>query len=129
MIVGIGAATGAAAGGSAVFFTPAAAGAAAATIIVLPVYYVTVMGINHHNKKAVMTEFNRRRLPLPSTLAPGETRTGSLFYPTVRSPGSLALAWSNDASSSTAAIPLEFLQALHVPVTRIDQTSKKISRK
>jgi hypothetical protein len=25
-----------------------------ATVVVLPVYYVTVLGINHNNKKAVM---------------------------------------------------------------------------
>jgi hypothetical protein len=130
MIVGVGAATGAAAAGAgAAYVSPAAAGAAAATIIVLPVYYATVLGINHHNKKAVTTEFNRRRLPLPLTLAAGETRTGSLFYPTVRSPGSLALAWSNDTSSSTAAISLEFLQALHVPVATKDHDSKQISTK
>lgn len=125
LIVGVGAATVSAAAGSSVFISAGVAGAAIATVVVVPVYYITVVAINHHNKKAVMTEFNRRRLPLPVTLAPGETRTGSLFYPMVRSPSSLGLAWSNDLDSSTAVLPLEFLEALHVPAAPADQASKQ----
>lgn len=127
LIVGVGAATVSAAAGSSVFISAGVAGAAIATVVVVPVYYITVVAINHHNKKAVMTEFNRRRLPLPVTLAPGETRTGSLFYPMVRSPGSLGLAWSNDLGSSTAVLPLEFLKALHVPAAPVDQAAKQSS--
>ena len=89
--------------------------AAAAAVVVLPVYYGTVLGINHHNKKAVMAEFSRRRLPLPLTLAPGETRTGSVFYPMVRAPHSLELNWSIDSASGQAELPLDFLHELHVP--------------
>lgn len=117
LIVGVGVATvSAAAGSGAVFIAPAVAGAAVATIVALPVYYLSVVGINHHNKKAVMTEFKRRRLPLPLTLAPGEARTGSLFYPMVRSPGSLSFYMSSESGATTAVLPLEFLHALHVPV-------------
>src|ERR1700733_11231373 len=117
LIVGVGAATvSAAAAGGAVFIAPAVAGAAVATIVALPVYYLSVVGINHYNKKAVMTEFKRRRLPLPLTLTPGETRTGSLFYPMLRSPDSLSLYMSSDSGTTTAVLPLEFLHALHVPV-------------
>ncbi|MGB8693295.1 MAG: hypothetical protein WCD08_07295 [Steroidobacteraceae bacterium] len=115
VIVGVGAATASATAGGVAFVSPAVAGAAVATIVVLPVYYATVIGINHHNKKAVMTEFKRRRLSLPLTIAPGETRTGSLFYPMVRSPGSLTLNWSNEGGSATTKLSLEFLHALHVP--------------
>jgi hypothetical protein len=125
LIVGVGAATVSAAAGSAVYVSAGMVGAAVATIVVLPVYYASVLGINHHNKKAVMTGFKRRRLPLPLTLAPGETRTGSLFYPMVRSPGSLTLYWSNESGSATAALPLEFLHALHVPAAPpLDHASK-----
>ena len=125
VIVGVGAATAsAAAAGGPALISAGAAGAALATVFVLPVYYLTVLGINHHNKKAVMTEFKRRRLPLPLTLAPGETRTGSLFYPMVRSPASLTLYWSNELGSATAVLPLEFLHALHVPAAPVDQASQ-----
>jgi hypothetical protein len=115
VIVGVGAGVGAAAAGGMGYVTPAAAGAGVAAVVLLPVYYFSVLGINHHNKKAVATEFNRRRISLPLTLAPGESRTGSLFYPMVRSPRSLALAWSSETGSTTTALPLEFLQSLHVP--------------
>jgi hypothetical protein len=116
--IGAGAAVGAAVGGASAYgITPALVGAGAAAIVVLPVYYLTVVGMNHHNKKAVVAEFNRRRIPLPLTLAPGETRTGSLFYPMVRSPSSMVLSWSNDTGSTTTTLPLEFLKLLHVPPT------------
>jgi hypothetical protein len=58
------------------------------------------------------------------TLAPGETRTGSLFYPMVRSPGSLTLHWSNETGGVTADLPLVFLESLHVPAAPVDHASK-----
>jgi len=112
VVVGVGVAAGAAGGASLV--APAVVGAAVAAIV-LPVYYVSVLGINHHNKKAVMAEFKRRRLALPLTLAPGETRAGSLFFPMVRSPGSLALHAGNESVTTTAVLSLGFLSALHLP--------------
>ena len=114
LVVGAGAAAAAATTAS-VFVSAAAAGAALAGIVVLPVYYVTVWGINHHNKKAVMTEFTRRLLPLPLTLASGETRTGSVFYPMVRDPRSLGLQWSSEAGDGKAILWLDFMHGLHVP--------------
>jgi hypothetical protein len=126
LIVGVGAATFSATV-STVFISAGAAGAAVAAVFVLPVYYVSVLGINHYNKKAVLKEFNRRRLPLPLTLEPGETRTGSLFFPMVRSPSSLTLGWSNDGGSALAVLPLEFLQALHVPAAPVVHASKPVS--
>ena len=62
-----------------------------------------------------MAEFGRRRLALPLALAPGETRTGSLFFPMVRGPGSLALHGTGESAATTATLPLGFLSALHVP--------------
>lgn len=123
LIVGAGA-TAAAATTASVFVSAAAAGAAVAGIIILPVYYVSVWGINHHNKKAVMTEFTRRRLPLPLTLAPGETRTGSMFFAMVRDPHSLNLHWSSETGTGQATLPLDFLHGLHVPAAPVDQASK-----
>ncbi|MGO9634418.1 MAG: hypothetical protein ACLPX1_11040 [Steroidobacteraceae bacterium] len=66
-------------------------------MVVLPVYYASVMGINHHNKKAIMTEFKRRCLPLN---------------------------WSNVADSAATVLPLDFLHALHVPAAVVDQAAK-----
>jgi hypothetical protein len=109
------------------FVAPAAAGALIATVVVLPVYYLSILGISHRYKKAVMTEFKRRRLPLPFTLAPGETRAGSLFYPMVRSPGSLALSWSNETGRAMAVLPLDFIHSLHVPAAPTNHTSRQSS--
>lgn len=113
LIAGAGAAAGSAAGATLV--VPAVAGAAVAAVVILPVYYVSVLAINHHNKKAVMIEFERRRLALPLTLAPGETRTGSFFFPMVRSPSSLALHGASESVTTTAGLSLGFLGTLHVP--------------
>ena len=114
LIVGAGAAA-VAATTSSIFISAAAAGAALAAIVVLPVYYGTVLGINHHNKKAAMAEFTRRRLSLPLTLAAGETRSGSVFYSMVRNPRSLELHWSSETGNGQVALPLDFLHGLHVP--------------
>lgn len=128
LIVGAGAATISAAAGGTVFVSAGMVGAAVATVVVLPVYYLTVVGINHHNKKAVVAEFNRRRLPLPLTLAPGETRTGSLFFPMVRNPRSLELRWSSETASAQVALPLDFLDGLHVPSAPAEPVAEPLLR-
>lgn len=110
LIVGAGVAAISSAG----IFSAAASGAATATVIVLPLYYVGVLTINHYNKVAMETEFNRRRLPLPLTLAPGETRTGSCFFPMVPNPRSLSLHWSTGQDTGESVLPLDFLRGLHV---------------
>jgi hypothetical protein len=99
------------------FFVAASSGAAAtaatATFVALPLYYAVVLTINHHNKVAMETEFNRRRLVLPLTLSPGETRTGSLFFPMVPNPRSLGLRWSTGTANGENVLPLDFLRGLH----------------
>jgi hypothetical protein len=93
----------------------AGAGAVAVTAVVaLPVYYITVAVINHSNKAAVVAEFNRRRLVLPLNVAPGETRTGSFFFPMVPNPRSLSLRWSSGESGGDAVRSLEALHGLHI---------------
>jgi len=109
LIVGAGAAA-APATTSAGMIAPALAGATLTAAFVLPVYYGSVMVINHHNKNRIGAEFTRRRLPLPLKLAPGDTRTASVFYPIVRSPTALGLHWSTESASGEAALPLEFLR-------------------
>ena len=113
LIVGAGVAAISSAG----IFSAGAATAATATVVVLPLYYIGVIVINHHNKVAMGEEFNRRRLVLPLTLAPGETRTGSLFFPMVPSPRSLSLGWSTGTASGESLLPLDFLHGLHIKTT------------
>jgi hypothetical protein len=91
-----------------------AAAAATATAVALPVYGATVFGINMHNKAAIKKEFNRRRISLPVTLGPGETRTGSFFFPMVPNPQSLTLRWTGSAGEGDTTLELHFLEGLHV---------------
>jgi hypothetical protein len=88
--------------------------AATATAVALPVYGVTIFSINMHNKASIKKEFNRRRLPLPLTLGPGETRTGSFFFPMVPNPQTLTLRWASTAGDGETALELHFLEGLHV---------------
>lgn len=123
LIVGAGAGAIASAG----IFSAGATTAATATVVALPAYYIIVSVINHNNKKVIMAEFTRRRLALPLTLAPGETRTGSVFYPMVRDPRSLELHRSSESDSGRAALPLDFLKGLHVPAAPADTATKNAS--
>jgi len=91
-----------------------AATAATATAVAMPVYGLTVLGINMHNKKAIKKEFDRRRLSLPVTLGPGETRTGSIFFPMIPNPQALTLRWTGTAGDDESALDLHFLEGLHV---------------
>jgi hypothetical protein len=102
-----------------------AATAATATVVALPVYGLAIWDINRHHKAAIKAEFNRRRLPLPLSLAPGETRTGSVFFPMVPNPRSLDLNWSNESGTGDAALPLDFLHELQVTAASGDSTTPK----
>ncbi len=124
-IVGAGATAAAATTTTAAYVAPAVAGATLAAVFVLPVYYTTVWGINHHKKNLVTAEFKRRRLSLPLTLSPDETRTASVFYPMVRSPGVLGLDWSGESGSGKLTLSLDFLRTLHVSATPADTVSRR----
>ena len=104
-----------------------AAAAATATEVALPVYGLATLGRNTRYKAAIKAEFNRRRLPLPLSLAPGETRTGSLFFPMVPNPRSLSLDWSNESGKRDSALALDFLRGLHVTAASGDATTQKTS--
>jgi hypothetical protein len=100
-----------------------AGAAAAATAVALPVYGLTVFGVNMHNKAAIKKEFNRRRLSLPLSLGPGETRTGSFFFPTIPNPRALTVHWSGSSGDADTALGLDFLEGLHVSGTDPKPTS------
>ena len=109
--------TGTAALAAGAAFSTTAAVAATATLVALPVYYIVVLSVNHSNKSAVKAEFVRRRLALPITIGPGETHTGSLFFPMGPNPQSLSAHWVSGPAGGDVRVPLEFLRGLHVPST------------
>ncbi len=102
-----GAAAGGAAGG-------AAAAAAAVTVVALPVYAVAIVAINHKNKKAVATEFDRRRLALPQTIGPGQVVQGSLFFRISPGPRQLVLRGAYGSERNNIVVDLGPLSALHM---------------
>jgi len=73
------------------------------------------------NKVYFVGEFEQRRLALPLTLAPGEARVGSLFFPMVPNPRALSLHWSSGTTSGGLTLPLDSVQGLHVkaPATAV----------
>jgi hypothetical protein len=91
-----------------------AATAAVVTIVALPVYYLIAWNENTYNKADVQAEFDQRRVRLPLTLAPGESRAGSLFFPMTVSPRSLTLHWQRDREGGDAVLALDFLKGLHL---------------
>ena len=94
--------------------TTGAAAAAAVTAVALPLYGAAILGINMHNKAAIKKEFNRRCVPLPLTLGPGETRTGSFFFPMVPNPRALTVRWTSSDGDGETTLDLHFLEGLHV---------------
>jgi hypothetical protein len=102
----------------------ATAAAASVSVIALPVYYVIVWDKNRSNKAAISTEFARRRLSFPLTLAAGEMRTGSIFFPMVPDPQSLGLGWTSDPKSGGIDIPLQSLAGMHTPAQRCADSVK-----
>lgn len=91
-----------------------AGAAAAATVVVLPVYAVGLVAVNQHNKHAIADEFQRRRLVLPATLAPGAERSGSLFFRISPGPHGLDVAYRQGAETGTLHFDLAPLADLHL---------------
>lgn len=94
--------------------TTGAAAAATATAVALPIYGASVFGINMHNKAVIRKEFNRRRISLPLMLGPGDSRTGSFFFPMVPNPQAITVRWSSGAGEGETTLELQFLKGLHV---------------
>lgn len=76
---------------------------------------ITAVAImNHSNKGKVQAEFNRRRLALPRTLPPGESATGSLFFPMTPGPKRLTVKGRNKDTPVELTLELKPLAGLHL---------------
>jgi len=89
--------------------------AAGATVGVamVPVTAIIIHLNNQSHRRAIEAEFRRRRLALPLTLRPGETRSGSLFFPMTVSPQSLRLESEIDGREEFHPLPLPMLVGMH----------------
>jgi len=103
------------------------AGGAAATNVLLVGLVVPVAGLvdvgtvavmDHNNKRAVEREFERRRLVLPRTLAPGESVNGSLFFPMTPGPQRLLLHAHGALEPHEVRLELGPLSALHLKAAK-----------
>jgi hypothetical protein len=109
----VGVAMGGLMGGSAV-----ATGGAAVALAVIPIFAVvdltTVAVMNHNNKKKVVAEFNRRRLMLPLTIAPGASVAGSFFFPMTPGPQRLVVHGRRGDQPVDLELELKSLAGLHL---------------
>lgn len=81
-------------------------------VALLEISMVEVM--NHRNKLAVQKEFQRRRLALPRDIAPGESVSGSLFFPMTPGPQRLIVRGRAAAEPVEAVLDLAALATLHL---------------
>ncbi len=73
-----------------------------------------VVVMNHKNKASVLHEFQRRRLALPHSVAPGESVTGSFFFPMTPGPQRLILRGHNGELPLVVVLELGPLSGLHL---------------
>lgn len=98
----------------------AGGGATGAIVLVQVILVVALVAItavalmNHSNKLKVQEEFDRRRLPLPRTLAPGQVATGSFFFPMTPGPQRLQLKGTSGKNPFELALELKPLAGLHL---------------
>lgn len=96
----------------------AAAGGGAVLLSVIPVVAIVditaVAIMNNQNKKKVVAEFNRRRLPLPLSIEPGQDRTGSFFFPMTPAPRRLVIKGKTGEVPLELALELKPLAGLHL---------------
>lgn len=89
--------------------------AAGATVgmVAVPVTAIVIYANNQKQRRVIENEFHRRRLTLPMTIAPGESRSGSFFFPMTVSPQSLRVDWNRGDQLDTSHLPLPMLAGLH----------------
>lgn len=96
----------------------AAAGGGVVLLSVIPVVAIVditaVAIMNSQNKKKVVAEFNRRRLPLPLAIEPGQACTGSFFFPMTPAPRRLVLKCKAGEAALELVLELKPLAGLHL---------------
>jgi hypothetical protein len=76
-----------------------------------------VVVMNHNNRKKVGAEFDRRRLVLPLTVAPGATIEGSFFFPMTPGPRRMVLKGMTGGMPRALVLELKPLAGLHLKPT------------
>jgi hypothetical protein len=81
---------------------------------IAPLYVVSTVALDIQGRKQVKAGFERRRLPLPMTLQPGERREGSLFFSIAPGPRELTLQCATATEKPVATVPLNALASLRL---------------
>lgn len=82
---------------------------------VFPAYVAGTIYRNVASRRRIQDEFARRRLALPLVIPPGETRTGSLFFPIAPGPRQLAFDFESSPAVALALTPLSELHLAQGP--------------
>jgi hypothetical protein len=122
-IILLGAGWGAAWFGSGVIAAGTAVGGGSATVVLastavfvgLPVLGVGTLVRSTLAKADIEREFERRRLHLPLTLGPHESKSGSLFFAVTPGPRRLLLTFPGGDQLNAFSLPLAPLAGLHLP--------------
>jgi hypothetical protein len=88
--------------------------AGAVVFFALPAVGVGTMIRTISAKDDIEGEFRKRRLVLPITLGPHESKAGSLFYPVTPAPRRLVFYYPQGDQMQAAALPLGPLGGLHL---------------
>jgi hypothetical protein len=89
--------------------------AGTAVVVALPVLGIGTIIRTLVARSDIQSEFQRRRLVLPITLAPHESRSGSLFFAVTPSPKRLLLYFPDAEATKAFSLPLAPLAGLHLP--------------
>jgi hypothetical protein len=82
--------------------------------VVAPLYAAKAVEFNVKGRKQVEADFNRRRLPLPAPVAPGEVLQGSWYFPVTPSPRQLVVRYQAAGDIGRVMLALPTLSNLHV---------------
>lgn len=85
----------------------------AVALIAVPVAITNRVFVDPKKKQVVMDEYKRRNMELPKELAPGESVTGSLFFPLTPGPEYLSVIVRVAAVDASLKIPVPELEELH----------------
>lgn len=85
-----------------------------AVFFAAPVFLIGTGVARHVARKDIEQEFHARRIALPTSLLPGESRRGSLFFPIAPGPQHLSLRYHIGETSGRLQLPLTGLADLHL---------------
>jgi hypothetical protein len=87
-------------------------------LFTVPSYVVGRVVANHEDRADIEADFHMRAFKLPMTLAPGQRRCGSFFFPMIPNPRALRLRWEMDEKAGSAELGLDCLRGLHTSPTK-----------